>query len=352
MFRLWNWNSYFKINYILPPFSKTTCVNKDIRNKLLIVLKRTKMKKILLISAFLVSTSIMFGQFTINYSGGITNHPTTPIMVYLEVDSVIVDSVLTTPASAGYIGSVNVNAQPWILRVLFYDCNGIEIYNTHFPASTISSPYSVSYPTLNYCSTSGCNAVFSKFQAIDPITLIPIPNQVVLADASTGTALTYSWDFGDGSAPLTGLNVTHTYGTHGSYNICLTVVGTTTGGTCTSTFCDTLTVDSTGSVRSSFTVSTGNSALSIEENSTINSLKLFPNPANEFAIIEFESAINTNLSIKVIDMKGAEIQVENQSVFSGNNRIQLNTSNLDEGVYVVQLQDGTSIVTKRMQIVK
>ncbi len=308
------------------------------------------MKKILLISAFLFSASMMFGQFTINYNGNVTS-TTGPLMMYLEVDSVIIDSVLTISTTGTYQASKNVTTRPFMIRILFYNCHGTQIADWNSPTPGVTT-YNITFITMDYCPALPCNASFTKFQAVDPITSLPIPNEVVLVDNSTGTGLAYSWDFGDGSAPQAGLNVRHTYSTHGSYNVCLTVTSGTGTGLCTSTYCDTLTVDSTGNVRSSFTVNTGNSALSIEENSTINSLKLFPNPANEFAIIEFESANNTNLSIKVIDMKGAEIQVVNQSVFSGNNRIQLNTSNLNEGMYVVQLQDGASVVTKRMQIVK
>lgn len=309
------------------------------------------MKKIVLISAFLVSTSMMFGQFTVHYNGSITNYPATAVMMYLEVDSVIVDSTLTNITTGNYTDSVNVATRPFLLRILFYDCHGTEIYNSHFTNTSISSPYTVSYPSLNYCNATGCNASFSKFQAFDPISRLPIPNKVILVDASTGNALTYSWDFGDGSAPLAGLNVTHTYATHGSYNICLTVVGTTPIGTCTSTFCDTLTVDSSGNVRSAFTVTTGESSLSIEENKSISGLKLYPNPVKEFITLDFESINAADLTITIFDTKGSDIQIIDKNIFSGSNKIQINTTGLQEGLYIIKLQDGKSFVTKRFQVV-
>ncbi len=198
-----------------------------------------------------------------------------------------------------------------------------------------------------------CQAKFSKHQAVDPITRLPIPNKAILVDSSIGSpGMLYSWDFGDSSAPQTGLNVTHTYATHGSYVVCLTIIDSTVVGLCTSVFCDTLTVDSSGNVRSAFTVSTGNSLASITENKTLNNIKVYPNPAQEFTTLDFESLNSTDLTIRIIDTKGSQVQVLERGIFSGSNRIQLNTSSLEEGMYIIQLQDGNSFTTKRLQIVR
>ena len=311
------------------------------------------MKKLLLILTLASSSLMMKAQIDINYNGNITNNSSNPITLFLEIDSMMVDSIFTNSAGF-YSDSITISIQPFMVRVYFYDCLGNEVSDWFSPSGN-QNRYNINFTTLSYCTPvppAPCNASFTKFQAVDSITNAPIPNEVVLVDGSTGTGLSYTWDFGDGSAPVSGLNVIHNYATHGSYIVCLTVTSGTGPALCTSIFCDTLTVDSTGNIRTAFTVRTGNAMLSIEDNSTINSLKLFPNPANDFAIMEFESLRNINLTIKIIDMKGSEIQVVNKAIFSGNNRIQLNTSNLNEGLYIVQLQDGTSMTTKRLQIVK
>lgn len=309
------------------------------------------MKRILLISAFIISSSYMFGQFTIHYTGALTNHPSTPVMMYLEVDSVIIDSTLTNPSTANYFDSLNVTTRPFMIRVLFNNCHGVQIADWYSPAPAVTF-YNITYTTLDYCPSSPCNASFSKHQAIDPISRLPIPNKVILVDGSTGTGLTYSWNFGDGSAPVSGLNVTHTYATHGSYNICLTVTSSTAIGTCTNVFCDTLTVDSTGAVRGSFTVTTGNSLVSLDENESIKGLNLYPNPAQNFINLDFESINSSDLNVRIFDTKGAAVQSFNKYIYSGNNKIQINTSLLEEGLYIIQLQDGETFVTKRFQVVK
>jgi len=62
-----------------------------------------------------------------------------------------------------------------------------------------------------------------------PIADFPVPsdeclgNQTQFTDASTGTGLSYSWNFGDGSAADLTQNPTHTYATDGNFNVSLSV---------------------------------------------------------------------------------------------------------------------------------
>ena len=66
--------------------------------------------------------------------------------------------------------------------------------------------------------------------------LAPLPVQFSSAGSTDpyGLPLSYSWDFGDGSAPSTDPNPTHNYPTTGNYTAMLTVTGGT-GGTQTAT---------------------------------------------------------------------------------------------------------------------
>ena len=308
------------------------------------------MKKLLFISAFLFSTSMMFGQFSINYSGNLTNQPSFGVMVFLEVDSVIVDSTFTNVSTGNYSNNLTVPTRPFMIRVLFTDCHGVQLADFYSPPQN-QSVFQIAYDTMSYCSPMPCNASFNQFQATGPGG-VPVPNQVILVDNSTGNNLSYSWNFGDGSGPQAGLNVSHTYATHGMYNVCLTVTSTTGSGVCTSVYCDTLTMDSTGVLRSSFTVTTGNSSLSVKEVNTISEIKLYPNPAQMQTILDVNALNAANLSIRIIDFKGAELQRIERGMNAGANKFEINTSNLEEGMYLIQLNDGKSMVTKRLQIIK
>ena len=51
----------------------------------------------------------------------------------------------------------------------------------------------------------------------------------------------YRWSFGDGTFSHTVIPW-HTYGHAGTYVVCLTVTDSSAAGTCTDTWCDTLTI--------------------------------------------------------------------------------------------------------------
>ncbi|NJM75152.1 MAG: PKD domain-containing protein [Acaryochloridaceae cyanobacterium RU_4_10] len=68
---------------------------------------------------------------------------------------------------------------------------------------------------------------------IDSITIAPTlsegtPAQYsATASVATGVALTYEWNFGDGTATTTGQTINHTYGQNGTYELTLTVISAT-----------------------------------------------------------------------------------------------------------------------------
>lgn len=65
---------------------------------------------------------------------------------------------------------------------------------------------------------------------------------VDFVDLSTGGMISHTWDFGDGSMDSSA-NPTHTYNSSGFYQVCLTIVSSTVAGVCTSTYCDTLSIN-------------------------------------------------------------------------------------------------------------
>lgn len=98
-------------------------------------------------------------------------------------------------------------------------------------------------------------------------------------------------------------------------------------------------------VRMNFTpglVSTKNLNESVKVN-------IYPNPANETAVVDYNTAFDGNVTISVVDMNGRTIyttQVANQA--AGNNKVELNVNNFDSGVYQVVIEANSSTVTKKL----
>ncbi|MEL6719501.1 MAG: T9SS type A sorting domain-containing protein [Bacteroidota bacterium] len=78
--------------------------------------------------------------------------------------------------------------------------------------------------------------------------------------------------------------------------------------------------------------------VSTEEVETKEVLKLFPNPAADFAHLTFESKANTTLELRVLGVNGKLYQQQSQRVQTGYNYIPLDLSGLVAGFYFVQIE--------------
>jgi hypothetical protein len=81
-----------------------------------------------------------------------------------------------------------------------------------------------------------------------------------------------------------------------------------------------------------------------------NTLEIYPNPAKQSAVISYQSAVNSHqpIELTVVDALGREVYRET----SQNQTLQttLNVSKLASGVYVVKVQNGEQIATKRLVV--
>ncbi len=122
--------------------------------------------------------------------------------------------------------------------------------------------------------------------------------QIVLFNTSyvdstmQNATLSYLWDFGDGTSAV-GAYPSHLYTAAGSYAVCLTLnaVDSTAFGTmtCTSTYCDTITIDSTGNVsykNLNVSLNVYNPAQMSLEETEFAPIKMYPNPSNGIAWVE------------------------------------------------------------------
>lgn len=78
---------------------------------------------------------------------------------------------------------------------------------------------------------------------------------------------------------------------------------------------------------------------SITENNNIQHFKLYPNPVVNNANVEFTTTVSDYISIKILDINGRVVGIQNQQISQGNNKFTLNTNALNRGVYIVHFNN-------------
>ncbi len=80
---------------------------------------------------------------------------------------------------------------------------------------------------------------------------------------------------------------------------------------------------------------------------------VYPNPANDRAILSIDMLNSSKAKIQVVDMLGREvITLNNNNLSSGNNKVEINTSSLMSGTYFVRVVTNDGMVSHRLNITK
>jgi hypothetical protein len=79
-------------------------------------------------------------------------------------------------------------------------------------------------------------------------------------------------------------------------------------------------------------------------------VKIYPNPATSQATISLNLVNESSIQLSVSDAAGKVISTKNYGKMTGNWDINLNTNNLNAGIYLIQLEINGAIVTKRLII--
>lgn len=175
--------------------------------------------------------------------------------------------------------------------------------------------------TVCLVATNGCgddDTICQTITVCDQLMAQFTPTQnedtVFTTDQSTGTIVTWMWDFGD-SQTSTAQNATHEYATGGIYTVCLT------------------TTDACGNIDSTchqvFIVVT-----SLDENTTSIS-GTYPNPVNDQLHISFGNDVR-NGHLEIFDQTGR--LVEQVQHVSGQ-KFDLNVATLPAGLYLIRIVD-------------
>ena len=83
-----------------------------------------------------------------------------------------------------------------------------------------------------------------------------------------------------------------------------------------------------------------------------NEVSLYPNPARDQATLSFSADQAGTVELAVYNLMGQQVEVYNGLMTAGYNELTINTSELNEGMYVYQLKVGTATYSGKFNVVK
>lgn len=157
---------------------------------------------------------------------------------------------------------------------------------------------------------------------------------ILVFNNSTGNgALTYLWDFGDGTTSTQAFP-SHVYAGAGTYVVCLTITDQTP---CTSVFCDSIAVTYKTNVPFSINV-VDPTATGIEAPQPEIGLLNYPNPFGDKLFVEYELDKPQMVTLELLDITGRVVlSREIDGPMAGGYQHQLNTRDLKKGMYMLRI---------------
>ncbi len=150
---------------------------------------------------------------------------------------------------------------------------------------------------------------------------------------------TFLWNFGDGGSS-TALAPSHTYANFGSYLVCLTV----SDSMCTSTFCDSVGMDSSGTLlkqgKFGFRTLDYTTLLPSTGNNTLNSkleYSIYPNPTNSLINVELNLKNASQVKFILSDFSGKILLNKEMQAPSGLWSESINLSELQPALYLLHI---------------
>jgi len=171
--------------------------------------------------------------------------------------------------------------------------------------------------------------------------------QPIVNNAASNGQYYFVWDFGDNSGAYTG-SPTHLYNNYGSYVICVMAIDSVNG--CVATFCDTITIDSSGNFSRTLPpqINITTSVVGLESNSL--DLNIYPNPASDILNLDIHSLDIIEGEVSILDISGKEILSRAVNLSAGEHTVQLPVDQLPAGVFLLKLTSST--VQQTMKFVK
>lgn len=295
------------------------------------------MKQFLFSALLIGGIGTASAQSDINISGHLDNASGSPVSVDISVDDLgnPINNTVMTDAAGDFslLVTVSAGASQGVVDMSFTDCNGVSQSTTGswFPGSL-----AVDLGAIDYCPATppACDASFTITQ--EYVGNSPVPNSLLVANTSTGSNLTHTWDFGDGNT-ATGATPSHTYAAPGPFNLCLTIDD---GNGCTQMFCDSIGVNAAGLTlgkQAGFTINiTGGATAGIEDVEENYTFNVFPNPAMEHANLELGSLSET-ADLRLFNLSGKVVYTQLIEPSTTTQLVSIDLSSIPEGVYTINV---------------
>ncbi|MEJ6736642.1 MAG: PKD domain-containing protein, partial [Flavobacteriales bacterium] len=164
-----------------------------------------------------------------------------------------------------------------------------------------------------------------------------ITEDINVINSSTGTNLTYLWDFGDGNTSIL-QNLSHTYNTAGPFYLCLIIDD---GNGCSDMYCDSTSKNGVIFNKvSGFTINIiSPNATVINKNIDLNSeMNIYPNPTSNQLSIDTKQKIS---EISILNITGKTI------IITRGDTKNINVADLSNGIYFIKLITDEKTITKK-----
>ena len=270
-----------------------------------------------------VQAALNFGDF--NYFESL--YPFYQMSTFIPVDEGEIDFIV---------------AQPWeyaeYCGYLVKDPAGAVLVNQNIELAAPESTFGIT--ACEAGADAVCNAEFEVAQITSPDGS-PVPGAVQVSIFDYNPNAVYTWDFGD-EGTSTSVFPTHQYSGPGPYTLCLSV---TDGNLCSDTYCEPISIDSLGILNgllSGFTINVVDGGPSdvvssvLESTPSASALSVFPNPAQgQVTLVGMEPGTNW-----IGELRGTDGRLVRR--FNGVGQSPLSLDGVAEGLYILNVVDGTS----------